>query len=178
MLDGSCVWVPSKDAAALTALERLPYDQREYSGAIYKNDKGEYCYSVPVPGSNDNFQFRTDKTGGMQFDGIYHTHPGRDEPEKFSPNDVNVADQLNRTSYIRANETGEVKRYDPGISPTSKDNVSRQLARAGKTSQGTSLGNLKKEQLAELLKRLGGESTPTDDRLAMAGTRMQKDQLE
>lgn len=155
-LDPSCTWMSDRDAAALQALAKLPYDKREYAGAIYRREglEGllEYCHSTPVEGRQDNFAFRTDKSNGLAFDSIYHSHPanGRNDEDHFSHNDVTTADTLKRPSYIRANESGDVKRYDPGASVVDK---ARRTGRPGEfshTSAGTLVGNVKtrREELA------------------------------
>lgn len=120
-LDPTCKWVSSKDQAAVDAFNATPPGKLEQSGAIYKNKEGEFCYSVPVPGKEKSFQFKTDQSGGLKFDGIYHTHPssGHNDfgvsSDNFSPDDVAIANRMNRDSYIRVDRTGETKKFSPGV---------------------------------------------------------------
>lgn len=110
-LDPSCLWQPDINVAAATAL--LHADDanryREFSGAIYRNAKGEFCYSLPVKGKVDTFAFATDPTAG-KLSGIYHTHPGEFAP---SQDDIAMADKLNVPSYIRS-RYGAMAVYRPG----------------------------------------------------------------
>ncbi len=148
MLDGSCVWMDSKDAAALAGLERLPYGKKEFAGAIYQREDGKFCYSEPVPGKQDNFAFATDPRAG-KFAGIFHTHHG-DAEEQFSPDDVKVADTLKRTSYIRGNESGNVRRYEPGVDRRQTVGPIGDSIAGGSQMLGTLVGNLKsrRDQIA------------------------------
>lgn len=98
-IDPNCAWMPSRDLAAAAALLRVPTDSpNEFAGAIYQNDKGEFCYSVPVEGELEEFAFATDPGAG-RLAGIYHTHPYSSEPSKH---DMDVAKRLNVPSYIRS----------------------------------------------------------------------------
>ena len=150
LLDAACEWTPSKDAAALAALAKLPYGN-EYAGALYKrNTSGsdEWCYSVPVEGEQDKFAFSTDKNAGA-FDGLFHSHPGGPHAARFSPDDVSVADALKRTSYIRENESGVVRRYDPGISEVQSAKKPGSMMKAASTSPGTVIGTLSRREQIE-----------------------------
>lgn len=118
-LDPTCQWTDSKDQAAVTALNKggNTKDIREIAGAIYQNAQGQYCYSIPVQGKEEHFQFRAQTSPDQTMVGIYHTHPGRgDDAQIFSPDDVATANQLKMQSYIKALQSGVIKRYDPGIS--------------------------------------------------------------
>jgi hypothetical protein len=147
LLDGSCVWVDDKDAAALAGLEKLPYGRKEFAGAIYQRKDGKFCYSETVPGTMDDFEFATDPTAG-KFAGLFHSHHGDDE-EQFSPKDVHVATELNRTSYIRGNKSGNVRRYEPGIDRPQRDNHMGDSIAGTTKVLGTLVGNTKtrREQL-------------------------------
>lgn len=148
-LDPSCVWQPDKDVAAMTALGSVPYGMREFAGAIYRNPAGDYCYSLPVEGRGEDFQFKVDNSGGLQFDGIWHTHPGDDADAKlFSTNDTQVADALRRTSYIRTND-GNVRRYDPGVTRVVAAANRTSRAKTERTSPGTLVGNLTRREALE-----------------------------
>lgn len=124
ILDPTCVWNPDKDAAAQTALANAQQQNlsREVGGALFKNADGQYCYSIPVGGvQSDHIVFAIPKQNGITPAGIYHTHPlGGNEAknDQFSPDDVDMANRLKMTSYIKALTNGVVKRYDPGVTPT------------------------------------------------------------
>jgi hypothetical protein len=147
MLDGSCVWVDDKDAAALAGLAKLPYGRKEFAGAIYQREDGKFCYSDAVPGTMDNFEFATDPKAG-KFAGLYHTHHGGQEGE-FSPTDVKVADALRKTSYIRGNESGDVRRYDPGVDQLRRSGGARSSVAAPQKAAGTLIGNLSRRDQIE-----------------------------
>lgn len=121
-LDPECKWVDSREQAAIDAFGNIPTGDKESAGAIYQNDKGEFCYSVPVPGGDRSFKFtlgKGDYDGRLKFDSIYHTHPDEGNHEtgvssdNFSPHDVEVAKKLGKPSFIRVERTGEVKAMDP-----------------------------------------------------------------
>lgn len=121
VLDPTCQWTDSKDQAAVAALGGAAQaSSRETGGAIFQNAQGQYCYSIPVGGANsEHFQLRAQSTPEQKLAGIYHTHPANGfEDKSFSPDDVNMADQLKLTSYIKALKDGTVKRYDPGVTKT------------------------------------------------------------
>lgn len=147
MLDGSCVWVDTKDAAALAGLAKLPYGEKEFAGAIYQNADGKFCYSTAVPGTRDDFVFATDPKAG-KFAGMFHTHHGDQETE-FSPGDVRTAETLNRTSYIRANESGEVRRFEPGADKPIQTGRVRDSVQRGAKALGTLVGTQSRREAIE-----------------------------
>jgi hypothetical protein len=116
LLDAACVWSPDMNAQAVEVLRRLPPSKREQAGAIYARTGPEglkeYCYSLPVEGTNDDFQFASEK--GLQLAGMFHTHPDDKHSEQFSPNDTEVATTLKRPSFILDKATQDVRRFDPG----------------------------------------------------------------
>lgn len=122
VLDPTCQWTDNKDQQAITGLSNASQvdHSRELGGAIFQNPQGQYCYSIPVGGTEaGHFQLRAQSTPALKLAGIYHTHPaGGGEDSSFSPDDVNMANQLKLTSYIKALKDGTVKRYDPGVTPT------------------------------------------------------------
>lgn len=127
VLDPTCQWTDSKDQAAVKALSNAgsPSDMTETGGALFQNAQGQYCYSIPVSGKAEHYQLRAQSTPEQKLVGIYHTHPGRgSDAEVFSPDDVNIANQLKMQSYIKALQSGAVKRYDP----TPPRDVERQSA--------------------------------------------------
>jgi hypothetical protein len=146
MLDGSCVWVDTKDAAALTGAEGLPYGTKEFARAIYQRPDGKFCWSEAIPGTRDDFTFATDPKAG-KFAGILHSHHG-DEEGTFSPTDLRVANGLDRTSYIRANKSGEVRRYEPGDRPEHASRIGDSIAGGIKTV-GTLIGKLTRREQIE-----------------------------
>jgi hypothetical protein len=139
VLDPTCQWTDSKDQAAVTGLNNATQvtQGREMGGAIFQNPQGQYCYSIPVGGTQDShFHLRAQSTPEQQLVGIFHTHPaGSPENSTFSPDDVKVANQLKLTSYIKALQSGAVKRYDPGVTPT--QSVGSGLSSFDKKSPGT-----------------------------------------
>ncbi len=148
MLDKSCVWVDEKDAAALTGLEGLPYGQKEYARAIFQRPDGKFCWSEAIPGTRDDFAFATDPKAG-KLAGIMHTHHG-DQENEFSPGDVRTAETLRKTSYIRANESGNVHKYEPGVDKPKRQGRVRDSVSTARKATGTQIGNLsRRDQLAE-----------------------------
>ncbi len=137
-LDTSRACYPSADDAVLSLMDGLPPLMKETAFAIYHEQgpdgAAKFCASIGVPGTNDNFSFRTDK--GHQLAAIAHTHPADHKDSTFSPNDVQTAQQLNIPSYIRANSTGMVRRFTPGV-----DSVDDSpLAGSRSRKQGTAAG--------------------------------------
>jgi hypothetical protein len=92
----------------------------ENAGFIVQNADGKFAYSSPVTQNNhDSFSLRAQIQQGHRLVGLYHTHPGTDsDASLFSPDDVNVANQLKVPSYIMTPEDGIVRRYTPGKSAT------------------------------------------------------------
>lgn len=164
-LDPQCVWQPDKDVAALTALERAPYGRKESAGVLYRNANGEYCYSLPVAGSDDRFELKVDASGGLTFDSIYHTHGGGGKDDhRFSDNDVRTADTLKRESYIRDDATREVRKYTPDESPVDSSPRPGAPSQRIRTSPGKVVGTLpektRREQLADAYDLHNPPATP------------------
>ena len=141
-LDAQCIWSPDMDAQAVEVLRRLPPSKREQAGAIYARSGPEglkeYCYSVPVEGTDDNFAFASQK--GLELAGTFHTHPKDTHSEMFSPNDTDVSKQLNKPSFILDKATMDVRRFDPGASRVDRRGL----------SPGQVIGNIsRREQLEE-----------------------------
>lgn len=154
-LDPSCVWNPDKDAIALLALGKLPASRREQAFAIYQRDGAnglaEFCNSVAVPGDDDSFQFATDPKAG-RLAGIAHTHPpGGVEGSRFSNNDLDVADALKRDSYVLDVPTGDVRKYAPGVTKTTRLPSARRGDRSNRTAEGDLVGNTRREQIAQAI---------------------------
>ena len=127
ILDPTCVWQPSKDQAATQALANAAQQSQNYetAGAIFKNADGNYCYSIPVGGTSPgHFAFGVKTPPDQPMAAIYHTHPvggSEGENEDFSPGDVDMAKRLKMSSYIKALTSGVVKRFDPGVTSTTRE---------------------------------------------------------
>ena len=138
-VDPSCVWNTDKDAVAIEALMRLPASSKEQAGALFKNSKGEWCYSTPVTSDrHDSFEFKIKNTPDAMLDGLYHTHPVMAREENinalFSADDVGVADRLKKESYIRALQDDSIRKYTPGVSKV--EYTTHDLSQRSKTSRG------------------------------------------
>jgi hypothetical protein len=124
ILDPSCVWDKDIDKVAATALLRLPPEKREQGGVLYKNGAGEYCYSTFGPGDETKFKLTAQIPDDATLAGLYHSHPGsggevgkfqkKASPAKHSSLDAEVAGRLRVPSYIRVDQSGEIRRLDPG----------------------------------------------------------------
>lgn len=122
-LDPTCKWTTSADESAVEALNRAPGGITETGGALFENERGEFCYSIPVGGGKTTqFAFKVKPESGMKMVGLYHTHPKEGmeaDSLNFSPDDVDMANKLKMTSYIKTLRDGAVKRYTPGDTLTS-----------------------------------------------------------
>lgn len=138
VLDASCVWAPDMNAQVVEVLRRLPPSKREQAGAIYARSGPEglkeYCYSLPVEGTDDNFAFASEK--GLQLAGVFHTHPDDKHSEQFSQNDTEVATTLKKPSFILDKATQDVRRFDPGQARVDRKGM----------SLGTVVGNLSRRE--------------------------------
>lgn len=92
----------------------------EQSAALFKREDGKYIYSAAVTNSDhDNFGMRVQFPKGMTLAGIVHSHPGEDDlGQYFSPNDIDIANQLKVPSYIRFLRDDSIRRYTPGQTAT------------------------------------------------------------
>ncbi len=124
VLDPTCKWTTSKDQAAVEALNRAMAGTHEVGGAIFQNEKGEYCYSIPVGNARSrNFKLRAQSSPQQKLASIYHVHPpegAEEESQYFSPDDIRTANQLKMASYIKVLRDGAIKKYEPGITRTKK----------------------------------------------------------
>lgn len=121
ILDGSSPAFASADEAANAFAATLgPKGQAtERAGVLLKDTDGRYRYSTTTEGTNDSFQLRAAIPKGYSFAGIMHAHPGQDERgQVFSPDDINAANNLKVPSYIRFLDSGEVRKYVPGLTKT------------------------------------------------------------
>lgn len=92
----------------------------ERSAAVYKMQDGSYRYStVNTDGTRDQFAMRVAIPQGAKLAAIVHNHPGTDnDAGVFSPQDLQMADQLKVPSYIRFNSDNSLRSYTPGKTKT------------------------------------------------------------
>lgn len=137
-LDASCVWSPDITTQVVEVLRKLPPSKRELAGAIYarQGPEGlkEYCYSLPVEGSDGDFAFATQR--GLDFEGLFHTHPRDAHSGLFSKHDTETATELNKPSFILDRTTSDVRRFDPGVSRVDRRGM----------SPGTVVGNISRRE--------------------------------
>lgn len=136
----------SPDEAALAVLRKLPPKVTETAYAIYKTQGPEaalrFCASVPIQGVADSFQFKTQK--GQELAGLVHTHA---EGNRFSDNDVATAEALRVLSFIRDDQSGDVKRFEPGVSRVTNGTRHGSRSERRRSADGTLIGNTRREQL-------------------------------
>ena len=111
----------SPDEAAINALNKIAEKKYETGGILYS--EGDKFYASEPQGQKKagQFQAKVSIPAGAKLAGIYHTHPGRQDDsdaELFSTDDVDVANRMKMQSYIRALDSGNIRRYDPGKSRT------------------------------------------------------------
>lgn len=123
-LDPTAQWHPDINLAAIEALDRLvTVDRSEQAGVILRNKgNGLYSYSVPVPGTHDNFSLRARFGPDHELAGIYHTHPP-DSTAQFSPGDIETAEKLRAISFIKWVTSGDIRRFDPASTRTKKERI-------------------------------------------------------
>ena len=113
----------NSDDAAIDALSRIAERGNEVGGVIYRDQGGRHMYSEPQGQKNSRaFSATVTMPKGSKVSGVYHTHPGvgpeASLAEYFPQHDMDVADQLKVASYIRAMQSGNIRKYMPGVSPT------------------------------------------------------------
>lgn len=112
----------SADDAAIHALNKVTEPQYEMGGVIYQDNRGMYSFSDPA-GDKRTGKFKVEASipKSATPKAIYHTHPGYGDAaalaESFSDDDIKVANQLKMMSYIRAMDSGNIKKYEPGHTP-------------------------------------------------------------
>ena len=108
------------DGSAEHALSGVANPEQEQAGVILRSPEGKYFYTSPTTSPHhDSFEIRVMLQKGWQIAGIYHSHPGKDDDgQVFSPQDLQVAQQLNVPSYIKFMKDGAVRKYIPGETPT------------------------------------------------------------
>ncbi len=132
-------------------LSTLPQGKKEYAGAIYAQEgpQGllEYCYSTPVAGTQDNFAFAVEP--GRKLAALWHNHIKGKDSDKHSANDITVAGALKRPSYIRDDATGDVRKFEPGVTPTTTIQVPGSRAQREPAALGALVGNpSRRDQIA------------------------------
>lgn len=115
-LDGNAPTYDSLDQAAHEISKNFAQQpQIEQSAALFKTPAGYQTSAVVTNSDHDNFGMRVQLPQGVTLAGIIHGHPGNDElAGYFSPNDINVANQLKVPSYIRFLSDNSLRRFTPG----------------------------------------------------------------
>src|ERR1044072_7780484 len=111
----------SPDEAAISALNKILEKNYELGGVITQS--GDRFFASEPQGNKNTgkFEARVKIPKGEKPVAIYHTHPfepGNSDAERFSPGDVEIANRMKMLSYIRALESGKIKKYTPGKSRT------------------------------------------------------------
>lgn len=109
-----------QEAARATLRGIKGKDLQEHAGVILKDPSGKYYATDPtVSAIHDQFALKVQLQKGWSIAGVYHTHPGADQlGQYFSPNDLNVANQLKVPSYIRFLKDDSIRSYTPGQTST------------------------------------------------------------
>lgn len=120
-LDPNSPVFQTPDAAA-DAISQGFKGKNEQAAAIIKRPDGTYGYStVTPPQTETNFALRLQLPQGHALAGIVHNHPGTDSAgQVFSPDDINVANQLKVPSFIRFNKDSSIRQYIPGVTATQR----------------------------------------------------------
>jgi hypothetical protein len=115
----------SQDEAAKAALTEIfttnSETSNEFAGVIVQMN-GKYFYTCPVSsGETSSFSVRAAIPHNGKIVAIFHNHPGHEysQLEYFSPNDVQVAKEMNLTSYIGVNASHNIHKFVPGKSVVS-----------------------------------------------------------
>lgn len=127
-LDPTANWHPDINLAAIEALDRIGDAGRsEEAGVLLRNkSNGLYSYSVPVPGTHDNFSLRARFGPDYEMAGLYHIHPP-DSTAQFSPSDIETAERLRAISFIKWATGGDIRRFEPGVTKTEKERVTGRM---------------------------------------------------
>ncbi len=113
----------SPDDAAVRALNRVQDPTYEQGGVVYQDKNGFYSFSEPQGNQRTGkFEAEVKIPKSAKPVAIYHTHPGYGDAaefaENFSPDDLKMAHQLKLLSYIRAMDSGNIKKFEPGKTKT------------------------------------------------------------
>lgn len=126
------------DDAAMDVLGRITEPTYEVGGGIWRDKQGFYSYSDPA-GSRGTSEFAAEISfpKSATLAALYHTHPGDSKlSDYFSPHDVQLANRMGLTSYIKVIENDLIRRYSPGM-PTQTQGTG---LRRGKISMGDIVG--------------------------------------
>lgn len=138
------------DEAARAFAATFPNDGSETAGMLYKDTDGQFRYSTSIPGTDEHFKFGALVPKGVSLGAIVHSHPGKDQlGQVFSPDDLDMANQMKLPSYIRFLNADDLRVYRPGVTKTEK--MPMEGTRFGVTvARGDAL-QLAKAQIAEQL---------------------------
>lgn len=109
----------SLDEAAVAALKvSVSQSQKiEFAGCLF-TDQSKFYFTTPVnSGGEDSFRAACLAPADLKLVGLFHTHPFGAE-YGVSAADIQVAKQLNVTSYVAFIEQNEAVKYIPGRSRT------------------------------------------------------------
>jgi hypothetical protein len=90
----------------------------EEAGALYTLG-GKFYYTSAASNSDEaHFAIRIGFPQGAKLVALYHTHPNHENNDMFSPNDVNIANQMHVISYVGVltQSTSHIIKYIPGVS--------------------------------------------------------------
>lgn len=116
ILDPQTEWDDELDSSAGKALSGITGPaQTEQAGVLFQRPDGKYGRSTTIASTqHDHFKLRAQVPQGHKIAGIFHTHLGSDRNAQFfSPDDIEMANQLKVPSYIRFAD-GSVRKYVPG----------------------------------------------------------------
>lgn len=118
LADGDLGTYDTAQAAAIAGLRSIKETTSEYGGGVlYNPGTKKYSYTQPVgQGDGSHFGARIAVPQGWQLDSIYHTHPKGPQSSVFSMDDVNMAQQLNKPSYILPLADNTIRKFDPSDS--------------------------------------------------------------
>lgn len=89
----------------------------ETGGILFQGKDGKFFFSEPATEGkkkDDGFRIRVKVPPGATPVGIFHNHPVRNrQADMFSPEDVQMADQLGVPSFIINSKTGQIRRFHP-----------------------------------------------------------------
>ena len=119
-LDPNSPIFQTPDGAAAAVSKMFAHLPGEQSAACILRPDGTYGYSTISPQQGEtNFQMRVALPKDHKLACIVHSHPGNDQDgQYFSPDDINVANQLKVPSFIRFNRDDTIRRFTPGVTKT------------------------------------------------------------
>lgn len=132
-------YVSPTDAAcaALNSVGDIKSSDDEHAGVVLKGPDGKYYHTGMMPAQEEHFGLTVQAGKGWSLAGIYHTHPYHDEMSQyFSPNDIDVANQLNVPSFIRFGQENAIRQFIPKKTPTFNASDDGDLAGAVNVSRG------------------------------------------